>query len=167
MNMAFLSVGGNLGDRMGYIEAAEKALNKECGRIINTSSVYETEPWGSSSGRHYLNRVIQLETALSAEQLLQKTLAMEQELGRIRSAEQNADRTMDIDLLLFNRDIIHASHLQVPHPRLHLRNFVLVPLNEIAPDLVHPVLQKNMSTLLQECRDELKAVKYEITGQPE
>jgi deoxyguanosine kinase len=166
MNIAFLSVGGNLGNRLEYIEAAQKAINKRCGRIVSSSSIYETEPWGSTSGKHYLNRVIQLETTLDAQQLLKKTLAIEQKLGRTRGSEQNADRSIDIDLLFFNREIIDRDGLKVPHPRLHLRNFVLVPLNELDKNFVHPVLKKSMAELLKACKDELKALKYKIPLQP-
>lgn len=164
MNIAFLSVGGNLGNRLEYIKAAEEAIHEGCGRITASSSVYETEPWGSASGNHYLNRVIQIKTALSAEQLLKKTLVIEQKLGRTRGADQNADRTMDIDLLFFNQEIIDLPGLKLPHPRLHLRKFVLVPLNEIDKNFVHPVLQKTTGVLLETCGDELQALKYHLPG---
>ena len=165
MNIAFLSVGGNLGDRLENIAAAEQAIRKVCGRITKSSGIYETEPWGSTSGKNYLNRVVRLETALDAEQLLKKTMEIEQLLGRKRSSRY-ADRTMDIDILFFNGEVINEKHLQVPHPRLHLRNFVLIPLHEIEKKLVHPVLKKTISTLLKASKDELKAIPYRPAPKP-
>lgn len=160
MNVVFLSVGGNLGNRLENIAAAKAALGKTCGRILSASGIYETEPWGSSSGNKYLNCVMRLETGLSARQLLKKTMSIERRLGRKRGRTQYSDRTMDIDILFFNREVIDEEALQIPHPRLHLRNFVLVPLHEIEKKLVHPVLNKSIATLLKSCKDKLAAVSY-------
>lgn len=154
MNVTFLGLGGNLGNRLENLENTRIEIGRRCGAVLKASKIYETQAWGSSSANSYLNQVIQVETPLSAEQLLKELLDIEHMLGRVR-LEQNADRTSDADILLFNDEIMSSAGLQVPHPRMHLRKFVLIPLNEIAPDTVHPVFKKSISMLLQECEDSL------------
>jgi 2-amino-4-hydroxy-6-hydroxymethyldihydropteridine diphosphokinase len=155
MNVAFLGLGGNMGDRLGNLRKSLTLLNETCGTIVKASSVYETDAWGSDSEKKYLNQVVQLETLLSAEELLERTLQAELRLGRLRTDKQNSDRTADIDILLFNSEIRDLKNLHLPHPRLHLRKFVLIPLCEIAPDLLHPVFKKTIHDLLQNCEDNL------------
>lgn len=161
MNAAFLGLGGNVGDRLENLRKMRATLVRDCGKLLTTSRVYETEAWGSDTGNSYLNQVVELHTFLSAEDLVQKVLQIESELGRERHGTLNSDRTADIDVLFFNDRIIDLPGLSVPHPRLHLRNFVLVPLAEIAPDLIHPLLKKSVSVLLKECGDSLKVLPFE------
>ncbi len=160
MNRAFLSLGGNLGNRTENLNTALSLIKSRGGKIIKTSLTYETEAWGSSSQKKYLNRVIELETPLKAEKLIKETLKIEKELGRKRSGNRNADRAIDIDLLFFNDNVISSPQLQVPHPRLHLRKFVLIPLCDIDKKLVHPVLKKTAAALLKECNDTLEVISY-------
>lgn len=160
MNVAFLGLGGNIGDRLEYLEKTRIALERECGTVLKNSEVYETDAWGSSSTKKYLNQVVKLGTTLNAEQLLKKTLAIEKKLGRTRGRTQNSDRTVDIDLLLFNNEEIQRPQLQIPHPRLHLRKFVLVPLNDIDKKIIHPTLKKSVGRLLKDSTDKLKVSPF-------
>jgi 2-amino-4-hydroxy-6-hydroxymethyldihydropteridine diphosphokinase len=159
MNVAFLSLGGNLGDRRENLDRALLEIEGRCGRIVKRSSLYETEPWGSTSKQKFLNICVKIKTALSARELLERVLLIEEKLGRNRTTDQNSDRTMDVDLLFYNKIERSVKNLQVPHPRLHERKFVLVPLNEIAADFVHPGLNKKISRLLKDCPDRLKVKK--------
>lgn len=160
MNEVFLCLGGNLGNRLENIEKAIFLIQKKAGKLVQTSSVYETAAWGSNSQNKYLNLCVQIETALNAPDLLTVLLAIEQKLGRNRGNYRNSDRTIDIDILLFNQDIIHSKTLTVPHPRMAMRKFVLIPLSEISEELKHPVLKQKISTLLKKCTDKLPVHKY-------
>ena len=152
MNNAFLITGGNLGDRKRNLETAVSLIEKNTGVIKRLSSVYETEPWGVEGQPNYYNLVIEMLTSLDAQTLMDNLLQIEQEMGRVRTEKYGA-RTIDIDILFFNDEIINTDTLTIPHPRLHERRFVLQPLAEIAPELTHPVLQKNIADLLHECPD--------------
>ena len=155
MNVAFLSLGGNLNRRLEIIKAATEAIDQNCGALLGRSSIYETEAWGSDSQKKYLNRVVKIKTNLSCEALLKKIAIIEKKAGRKRKGSQYSDRVLDIDILFFNDKIIRTSDLTVPHPRLHLRKFVLVPLVEIEKTLVHPTLKKTVGSLLKTCTDTL------------
>lgn len=160
MNRAFLCLGGNLGNRLENIEKALLFIEKQAGPIAKTSPVYETEAWGSKSSKKYLNLCVQIETTLSAKALMQKLLSIEKKLGRKRTNDRNSDRIIDIDILFYNNDVIHTNDLQIPHPRLHLRKFVLKPMNDIAPKLKHPELRKQISQFLKECKDPLQVKTF-------
>lgn len=155
MNRAYLCLGGNLGDRERNLESALELLNKHAGKVRSASSVYETASWGNTGQPNYLNQAIEIETQLPAPDLLQKCLFVEHELGRTRNVKWE-NRPIDIDILFFNNEIIDLPELKVPHPLLHERLFVLYPLNDIAPDLVHPVIGKKINELLKTCPDRLK-----------
>ncbi len=155
MNEAYLILGGNIPDRMGYLNAAILALEKIEIIIIKRSSIYETEAWGEGSSGQYLNMVLSIHTHLNPKQLLKAALDIEKKLGRIRNTtNKNANRTIDIDILFFNQMIINTDDLIIPHPRLTLRQFVLKPLLEINQDLIHPILHKNIVRLALECPDD-------------
>lgn len=158
MNTAFLLIGGNLGNRLQHLAKARSLIHQRCGNIIKTSSLYETAAWGELQQAAFLNQVLMIHTLLSARGLLTCLLTAEQKMGRVRK-QKSGPRTIDIDLLFFNDAKIEAPGLEVPHPRLHQRRFVLEPMNEIAPDLVHPVLNKTISQLLGDCKDELAVQK--------
>ncbi|MBL7910936.1 MAG: 2-amino-4-hydroxy-6-hydroxymethyldihydropteridine diphosphokinase [Bacteroidia bacterium] len=163
MNVAFLCLGGNIGNRIENMTAAKKAIEGHLGKINKQSGIYETAAWGSDSQNNYLNQVIEVRTKLSAEKLLKALLAIEKKLGRKRGAIKNSDRTIDIDILFFNDEIHAGKKMEIPHPRLHQRNFVLKPLSEIAGDLKHPVLKKTIKTLSKNSKDKLSVKPYDPT----
>lgn len=134
MTTAYLSLGSNLGDRLGYLTRAAHALTASHTQLVAVSSVYETAPQGKTDQPAFLNAVVAVETALGPEALLAHLMAAERALGRVRT-ERWGPRTIDIDLLLFGDQQVSTPVLTVPHPRLHERAFVLVPLLEIAPSL--------------------------------
>ena len=159
-NYVFLGMGSNLGDRKEYLEKAQHLIEDEIGWISSRSHVYETEPWGFQSENTFLNMVIQAHTELSPQSLLKKIQMVEDKLGRIRNNVQYASRTIDIDILLFSNKIIEKPDLTTPHPLIADRRFVLVPLCEIVPKMIHPVLGKTFEDLLAACRDERYVRKY-------
>lgn len=151
MNIAYLGLGSNLGDKRYHLNQAVKDIHERIGRIISRSSFYDTAPWGFQSENRFLNAVIKVETPLSAEGLLSATQGIEREAGRVRKANKTgyADRPIDIDILFFNNLILQKEQLHIPHPLIANRDFVLLPMVEIAPDLEHPVLHQTMRELLQ------------------
>lgn len=155
MNGIYLIIGGNMGEREKYLSKSAMAIENQIGKIINKSSVYETASWGNTTQNPFLNQVLYAETDLSARKVLEKCLAIEKEMGRVREAKWGS-RTIDIDILFFNDDIIYEDNLKIPHPFLQDRKFVLVPLNEIASDFIHPVFKKTIHQLLIECKDMLE-----------
>jgi 2-amino-4-hydroxy-6-hydroxymethyldihydropteridine diphosphokinase len=157
-NRAYLLIGGNMGDREAYLRQAREAVGRSCGPITNVSSIYETEAWGLELQDKFLNQALTLETSLSADLLLKEILKTEELIGRKRDLKYGP-RTIDIDILLFNNDVIDAPGLSIPHPQLQNRRFALVPLAEIAAEKLHPVLNKTITELLSDCPDQLNVYK--------
>ena len=158
MNRAYLLTGGNIGNRMDYLSKAQNLIAQFCGEIVHLSGVYETAAWGLEDQASFYNQVICIDTALEPEALLRQILAIEEQMGRIRTIKMGP-RIIDIDILLIDDLVIDSPLLTVPHPFLPERKFALTPLNEIAPDLVHPVLDKTINELLNECKDPLNVYK--------
>lgn len=158
MNTTYLLLGSNEGNRLTWLRRGTEYISRMCGTIIKKSGVYETAAWGLEDQPDFLNQVLCLRTALNANQLLTKIQHTEKELGRQRIVKWG-QRTLDVDILFFNDAIWNEPHLKIPHPYLAERRFTLAPLAEIAPDLMHPVLNKSISTLLAECNDPLAARK--------
>ncbi|CAN5223171.1 2-amino-4-hydroxy-6-hydroxymethyldihydropteridinediphosphokinase [soil metagenome] len=155
MIRVFLLLGSNEGNRKGYLEKARFEIGLQGGLCFITSSIYQTAAWGKEDQAAFLNQVIGIETELRAEDLLKTLLNIEAKIGRTRT-EKWGSRIIDIDILFYGNKIIKTGDLVVPHPRIQERRFTLVPLSDVAPDLIHPVLQKNVSQLLEECSDELE-----------
>lgn len=146
-----LIVGGNKGNRNELLKAAVEAVS-EIGELTLKSNVYETEAWGGVAKGPFLNQVVEIKTTHSASELLALTQQIETNLGRKRD-EHWGDRTMDIDIIYFGADVIDTPELQVPHPFIKERKFVLAPLAEILPDFIHPVLGKSSLEMLEDCED--------------
>ena len=161
METCYVLFGSNMGDKDKVFEEACLLINNRCGRIVAMSSAYESEPWGFEAEEWFLNRLVVVETELGPETLLAELLGIEAELGRVRHPEKQgyASRTADLDILYYGDRVIRKASLTVPHPRLHLRRFALVPLCELVPELVHPVLQATQRELLLHCPDESKVIE--------
>ena len=152
MKNIFLLTGSNLGDRRAFLDFAIKEVSQKL--LLRTcSSLYESDPWGYSSDMPFLNQCIKVETELSPYDLLGFLKEIEKRTGRIDRSETYEDRPMDIDILYYGKLIMKEEELSIPHPRLHLRAFALVPLKEIAPAFRHPVFMKTPGELLRECPD--------------
>jgi 2-amino-4-hydroxy-6-hydroxymethyldihydropteridine diphosphokinase len=162
MAVAYLGLGSNIGERISYIEKALAEIIKiENTKITRSSSIYETEPWGISEQEDYLNSAVEIETSLEPEVLLKKLKSIEKIIGRTES-KRWSEREIDIDILFFGNEIIENEFMKVPHPQIESRKFVLIPMNEIAPDLIHPVFKKTVSELLKETKDNLKVNKFKL-----
>jgi 2-amino-4-hydroxy-6-hydroxymethyldihydropteridine diphosphokinase len=154
----YLLLGSNMGDAFAHLNNAIEALKKLPIEVIKISSVYKTAAWGKTDQNPFLNQCLEIKTDLKPEELLHLILQTELDLGRTR-LEKWAERIIDIDILYFGSEIIHSQNLQVPHPYLHQRRFTLVPLCEISPDFVHPLLQLSNVDLLKNCEDLLDVEK--------
>ena len=159
MNIVFLGIGTNLGNRGNNLKEAVSLIEEHIGQVLKSSFIYETEPWGFQSGDEFLNMVVKVETKLIPSGIMERILMIESLMGRVRGEKQYSSRVIDIDILLYERMVIDEKNLKVPHPLMHERKFVLVPLCEIEPDMVHPVLNKTISSLLKSCKDKSKVRK--------
>lgn len=150
---AVLLLGGNQGDRKELLEEAVRLIGERVGEVRLKSSLYETEPWGFEAEQKFLNQAVMASTKLSAQMVLHEVLNIERELGRVRTGKGYSSRTMDIDVMFYGTESYETAELTVPHPRLHLRRFVLVPLTEIIPGFIHPKFGKTIAALLDCCPD--------------
>ena len=151
--VAYISLGSNIDDRLGYLHDAVNLLQQDQKIDVNAvSSVYETDPVGYTEQENFLNIVIQVNTSYQAEELLKKCLDIEQTLGRKREIRWGP-RTVDLDILLYNQDNIETEHLSVPHPRMHERAFVIIPLVEIEPNIQLPTMDQPLSVVLERMTD--------------
>lgn len=153
-----LMLGGNLGDVKSNFELALKKLECEKGSIFKQSSLYQSDPWGDTDQPPFLNQAIWYKTALKPEKLLEMVLGIENDLGRVRN-RKNGPRIMDIDILLIDNQIINTLALTIPHPRMHLRRFNMLPLAELIPEWIHPILNKSMQELMDLCEDKTAVLK--------
>ncbi len=159
MKTVYLSLGSNIGDRESHLREAIAHLNAGGVRVLRVSPVYETEPVDYTDQRWFLNLAVEAETDLFPMQLLARIAKIERGLGRVRTTP-NGPRTIDIDILLYGAAKVKTKKLEIPHPRMSERRFVLAPLADLAPDLRHPILGKTVRELL----DALKGQKVEPLG---
>lgn len=153
INTAYLLLGSNIEPRLDFITSSIDRIKLEIGDVVRLSSVYESEAVGFESSDLFLNQVIVVKTYLNASGVLENILNIEKELGRTRVKGIYTSRTIDIDILYFNDEVINSKELIVPHPRMHTRLFTLLPLVEIDAERVHPVLKKDHVSLLNKCTD--------------
>lgn len=152
MAIVYLCLGSNKGDRVGYVQQSTSLLGGVDGiSIIRTSSLYETEPWLEVDTTWYVNAIVEIKTSLSPQALLSECQRIEKQLGRNREAEgHHGDRTIDIDILFYGKEIIDEENLKIPHKFFHQRAFTIVPMLELNPDFIHPELNKSVSDLHEE-----------------
>jgi 2-amino-4-hydroxy-6-hydroxymethyldihydropteridine diphosphokinase len=165
MQEVYLLLGSNRGDRECNLLQACTRIRQKVGDIIRISSLYETEPWGFKDEISFYNQALMVSTSLSPDGLMLELQKIESELGRLRESPGSSgdscachtaiysSRTMDIDILFYDRKILFTEKLMIPHPRMHNRRFALIPMDEIAPGMIHPVYRKSITDLLHSCTD--------------
>jgi 2-amino-4-hydroxy-6-hydroxymethyldihydropteridine diphosphokinase len=158
---AYILLGSNLGDRTYHLQQALSLLDTDCGFVILQSSIYESPPWGFEAEQPFLNQVVKIETDHSPPELLTRLLSIEKQMGRERNGSAYSSRIIDLDILYYESIVLNEPLLSIPHPRLHLRRFTLLPLTEIAADFVHPLLKLTNAELLKKTVDlsEVKPIK--------
>lgn len=154
----YLCLGGNVGDTRHYLEKAVEQIGRRIGKVFRKSAIFESEPWGFSAERNFLNQVVVVSSELEPAEVLSTCLQIEAEQGRVRNGTGYQSRCIDIDIIFIDSLIIDTPRLKVPHPLMQDRKFVLMPLCGIAPDFVHPVFGKTVRQMLDECGDKSKCV---------
>jgi len=154
----YLLTGSNLGDREDFLRQARFGIAERVGVILQASGLYQTEPWGIRDQPDFLNQALLVTTGLSPFAVLDAVKKIEKTLGRMEVLRWG-ERIIDIDILFYEDLVLESPALTIPHPRLHERNFALAPLAEIAPDFRHPVFEKTVAVLLEECGDGLEVVR--------
>lgn len=157
--MIYLGLGSNIGDKIKYINSAVEAISKlKDTKVIRSSSIYKTEPWGIKSQDEFLNSVLEIESGLNPEELLFELKRIENVLGRKNRVKWHK-REIDIDVLFYNNVVLKNDNINIPHPEIQNRKFVLIPLCELNPGFIHPVLNETMECLLSNSKDNLKVLK--------
>ena len=151
MTRSYLLFGSNMGDKDALLEQACILINNRCGMLVERSLAYITEPWGFEAEEWFLNVLLVVETELAPDTLMETLLGIEADLGRVRHPEIKGycSRTVDLDILYYGDKIVNTEKVTIPHPRLHLRKFALMPLCEIIPDFLHPVFNLSQTQLLE------------------
>jgi 2-amino-4-hydroxy-6-hydroxymethyldihydropteridine diphosphokinase len=160
MKTAYIGIGSNLGNsEKNCLEAVDRIGQIPKCKVARVSGLYRTEPVGVNGQEYYVNCVAEVLTGLSAKRLMERLLAIEKDMGRVREGGRWQARIIDLDILLFGSELIHEDNLTVPHPLMHRRRFVMVPMVDLVPDLIHPSIGKGMSELLQEIPEDGQDVK--------
>tara|TARA_B100000131_G_scaffold290443_1_gene303217 strand:- start:27 stop:524 length:498 start_codon:yes stop_codon:yes gene_type:complete len=162
INKVFLSLGSNIGDRVHNLSLARTVISDKIGNITINSKIYQSEPWGFELQDSFLNQIIIVETYLNSKEVLTKILNIEKKLGRVRKRKWGP-RNIDIDILFYNDEVIYAKNLIIPHPLIQKRNFILIPLNEIAKNYIHPKINKTINQLLKSSKDKLNVFEHGIS----
>ena len=162
MSNIYILLGSNLGNQLSNLQDACSFLHKKSIKVIASSPLYRTKAWGNVNQDDFLNVVLNVETKLDANQLLNELLAIEILMGRVRGQLQWMPRLIDIDILYFNDEIIQLPNLKIPHPYIAERRFTLIPLNDLAPNFIHPALNLSNNTLLQQCFDNSEVFKTNL-----
>lgn len=154
-NRAIILLGSNIEPRLHYLEEAALNISRNAGHIADSSKIYESDAVGFESDDKFLNQVIEVNTNLEPLDLLEQCLSTENVLGRVRDMNSTvmASRTIDIDILFYNDQIINSKSLIIPHPRLHERKFTLIPLCDLEHEIIHPILKTNSAEMLKVCKD--------------
>lgn len=161
MAKVYLLLGGNQGDRFYSLNKATELIEQEVGNIIRMSSFYETEPWGFEHEDEFWNQVLVIESDLEPIEILNITQDIEARIGRVRKKNQYCERIIDIDILFYNDIVMDEERLTIPHPKIQERRFTLAPLAELDAEFIHPVSQKSVGQLLNDCKDLLKVSRLE------
>lgn len=150
MKKVYISLGANLGNRIETIEKAYQRINLTCGRIVLKSSFYKTPPWGFDSDQEFINSVIAIETGLDVYELLQMLKKIELSMGRNPRKKKDSyeDRLIDLDIIDYDQIVLETKFLKLPHDKMHLRNFVVIPLAEISPEWIHPITCESISYIV-------------------
>ena len=163
MSNVYIILGSNLGDQLSNLQEACSFLKAKSIKVIASSPIYRTKAWGNVNQDDFLNVILNVETKLDANQLLNELLAIEILMGRVRGQLQWMPRLIDIDILYFNDEIIQLPNLKIPHPYIAERRFTIIPLNDLAPNFIHPKLNLSNNKLLQKCEDKSEVVKTNLT----
>lgn len=159
MKEVYLLIGGNIGDRFYFLGEAIRLISQKCGPISRSSAIYETAAWGKEDQPAFLNQVLIIQTAMEPLPLMAVILEIEQEMGRSRR-ERNGERNIDIDILYYENDVIEMPDLTIPHPRIYMRKFALIPMAELNALKTDPVHNKTIKELLQACPDSLEVKQF-------
>lgn len=158
MTRCYLLFGSNQGDKKKLLDEACRLIEARCGMLVERSSDYLSEPWGFKAEEWFLNALLVVETELAPDDLMERLMEIENELGRVRDPHVKGyqSRTVDLDILYYGDRVIHTEKVIAPHPRLHLRRFALMPLCELVPDFLHPIFNRSQQQLLEKCSDTSK-----------
>ncbi|MFN9352485.1 MAG: 2-amino-4-hydroxy-6-hydroxymethyldihydropteridine diphosphokinase [Chitinophagales bacterium] len=159
MAVIHLLLGSNIGNRMKQLDKAREQIESKIGKIITKSRIYETQPWGENEQDEFLNQALEVNTKLKPKKVLEKIAEIEKLMER-EDTYKWGPREIDIDILMYEDEMICEMDLTIPHPFLHERRFTLIPLSEIAPDLYHPIMGATILDLLLECEDQLEVIEY-------
>lgn len=159
MKEVYLLIGGNIGDRFFFLGEAQGLISQQCGQVTSSSAVYETAAWGKEDQPAFLNQVLVIQTALGPVELMAAILVIEQQMGRLRR-ERNGERNIDIDILYYENEVLELPELTIPHPRIYMRKFALIPLLELNATKIDPVHNKTIQALLEACPDSLEVRQF-------